>query len=156
MLTNTLTSEAKPTVAAFKAWTRANHSLAYAVVAAQALAKVERERVDAYIAPVFARFTFTDSRTGEPITTPKDLYRSTDEEECAAFYAACDAAHRERGFTGEPGHCPALVAEHNATQAERALLDSLGAFLGQDLSYVYGDMRKKALDLALGSCINAR
>ena len=145
-----------PTLPAFKAWTKANHALAYAVVAAQALAIVERERVDAYIAPVFARFTFTDSRTGEPITSPRDLYRSTDEDECKLFYAACDAAHRERGFSGEPGHCPALVAEHNVIIAERALLDSLGALLGQDMSYAYGDTRKKALALALGSCINAR
>ena len=48
-----------PTLQQFQAWAAENSRLAYAVVAAQAFAQTKREQVDAYILPVFRRYTFT-------------------------------------------------------------------------------------------------
>lgn len=148
----------RPTLARFTQWARDNAPLAHDVLVARTIAAMERKRVDDYIAPVFAKFYFTDSRTGEVITKPDDLYRALDDQEaeCQEFYAACDAEHRRHGFTGPTGHCPALTAEHDVIIAERALLDALSALMGADFSYVYGENREKALDLALGACLSGK
>ncbi len=126
--------------------------LADALMVAMASAELERERVDAYVEPIFATYGFRDSRTGEPLKNSRELYRVEDlaDEQVKAFYAACDAAHRERGFTGPDGNCPALVAENAVVKAERALLEAAGRFLGFDADLCYGANRKKMLDLLLG------
>lgn len=139
-----------------KRWARANQSAALAVVKAQELAAAERARVDTYIAPVFARFSFADE-AGAAITDPRKLYRCEDDVKVAEYFAACDVAHREHGFAGEPGTCPALVAEHAATKTENALLDSLAAFTGtSEIGFCNSiEMRTKALGLALSTALAA-
>lgn len=134
----------------FKTWARKNQDLALTVVKAQAFYQLERERVDAYIAPVFAGFGFKDE-DGDPIPSASKLYLCEDDDACAAFYAACDVAHRANGWTGEAGHCPALTAESLMIQAENLLLDSLAALMGVSFSGSL-ELRAKALKLALGAC----
>jgi hypothetical protein len=149
----------KPTLKQFTAWAKANRALARNVIAAQAFAQCERERVNAYIAPVFAKFDFRADRhaknPGEKITKPSDLYLSTDEAKCAEFYAACDTAHRAHGFTGPEGYCPALIAETARSDAENMLLDAGAALLGVDHIWNTLEQRKQALDLFLGACLKS-
>lgn len=125
-----------------------------AVHTTRADAVATRERVDAYIAPVFARFAFYNdkrcARSGEErrlLASPRDLFMSDDEEGCTRFYAECDAAHRENGYDLKPGYCPALVAESAAITDENNLLRLAGDAFGIKLLGTHGDMRKRALDL---------
>jgi hypothetical protein len=153
--TNTATDTvSKLTVRKLKTWAKTNRDLAMSALAARAFAEVERERVDTYIAPIFAGYGFTDDLggSGEALTDSRKLYLSTDEERCTAYVAECDRAHREHGFDGEPGTCPALVAEDLQTKAENLLLASLAKFIGADGFYTLA-LRAKALDLAIGTCI---
>ena len=131
------------TIENLKAFLPTLRPLVLSMTAARTWATVERKRVNAYIMPLFAGFAFID-RKGAAITDPKRLYHCDDRAKCAEYYAACDAAHREHGFTGETGCCPALIAEDAQIKAENAVLDALGDFLGQHISY---SMRKQALEL---------
>lgn len=153
----TTTTNATKTMTATKlrAWARSNRSLAETVLKAQAFAELERERVDAYVAPIFARYGFKDDE-GNAISAPRKLYLCEDDAACATFYAECDVAHRAHGFTGGAGECPALVAEDLLTQAQNLLLDSLAKFVGVDGFSGSLELRAKALDLALGACFAKR
>ena len=141
-----------PTIEAFKAWAKEHQSLALAVCKAQAFAKVERERVDAYIRPIFDRYAFKDER-GEPIKKPDDLYHCKDEVLCAAYYAECDSTHREHGFRGPEGYCPALVAKDMQLKTEWALLDTGATLFGFGDITLYGENHAKMLNLLLGACL---
>ena len=147
--TKTRKSPAKTlTITSLKRWAPKLRPFVVEMLAKRAFAEVERKRVDAYIAPVFAQFRFVDDE-GAVITDPDMLYRCDDEAMCAAYYAACDVAHREHGFTGEPGECPALVAEHTQLKAEWAVLELMERFVGLDdgaLSRTL-EIRAKALEL---------
>ena len=150
-----------PSLQEFKRWSREHYALAYAVVAAQAFAQCERARVDAYIAPIFERHTFNvcerfAKSPPERITNIGNLYLTDLEApDYLAFLAECDAANRAHGWTGQDGFCPALVAEHEATKAERALIDAGRELMGieQDL---YGDNRAKMLRLLLEMCLSRK
>jgi len=137
-----------------KKWAKDNKRLAAAVVLARVLAQTERERVLAYTLPLFAQFSFEDDN-GNKITDPEYLYLSDDDEQAAAYFAACDVAHREHGFTGPAGSCPALMAEEEQRKAENVLLDALGTFSGIDgRNYSCKlEWRDRALDLALSVCL---
>jgi hypothetical protein len=150
-MTNTTTATEKLTVKKLRAWARKNRSLAETVLKAQAFAELERERVDAYVAPIFARYGFKDDE-GNAIASPRKLYLCEDDAACAVFYAECDVVHRANGFTGGAGECPALVAEDLLTQAQNLLLDSLARFVGVDGFSGSLELRAKALKLAIGSC----
>lgn len=117
--------------------------LVLSMTAARAWAAVERKRVNAYILPLFATFTFLDE-DGALITDPEHLHNCDDDALVASYYAACDTAHREHGFTGETGCCPALIAESDQIKAENTVLQALEGFLNQCIPY---SMRKQALDL---------
>lgn len=136
------------TIAALKRWAPKLRPLVVEMLSKRAFAEVERKRVDAYIAPVFAQFRFVDDE-GNAIVDEKRLYHCEDKALCDAYYAACDVAHREHGFTGEPGECPALVAEHTQLRAEWAVLELMERFVGLDdgaLSRTL-EIRAKALEL---------
>lgn len=150
-MTNTETATKALTVKKLRTWARSNRSLAETVLKAQAFAELERERVDAYIAPIFARYGFKDDE-GNAIASPRKLYLCEDDAACAAFYAECDAVHCAHGFIGGAGECPALVAESILIQAQNLLLDSLAKFVGVDGFSGSLELREKALKLALGSC----
>lgn len=140
-----------------KAWARANRSLAMTVCKARAFAEVERERVDAYVRPIFVRYGFKNDLdgSGETLTDPRRLYLSEEDDRAKEFYAECDRAHRAHGFDGPEGHCPALIAEDLQCRAEQLLLASLAAMQGLDdgeLSRTL-ELRARALELALGVCL---
>lgn len=150
-----------PTLSEFQAWARENHRLAHSVCLAQAFAECERKRVDAYVLPIFNSYTWTvrpefqERRNGgvNTIDKPGDLYLSDQEEQLAEYYAACKAAHIAHGWRGDPDHCPALSADSLLMEAQQALLESGSELLGVNLRDVYGDLRKRALDLLLGACL---
>ena len=134
--------------------------MAETVCMAQAFEQCERKRVDAYIRPIFDSFQFEYSGDlaqkcglSGPVRDPEDLYLVEQDVKLKDYYNECDAEHREHGFTGPQGHCPALRAEYLRREAEAALLVSLGEFLGEPFDETYGDMRKKAIDLALSACL---
>jgi hypothetical protein len=74
----------------------------------------------------------------------------------AEFFAACDNAHRAHGFKGPIGHCPALTAEGIHREAVRALLSAAEPLFGIEPDELYGDNRKRYVDLLLGACLKAR
>lgn len=152
----------QPTVTEFKKWCRANKKLAMDVCKAMAFAEVERERVNAYIKPIFDSYTFLDTLLDEGerltenrITDPKQLYLCTDETLIAHYYKTCETAHREHGFTGPGGYCPALTAEHAVTKAEWALLDAGCELFGLSDHPPMLDDRQKFIDLLIGACLKA-
>lgn len=149
-----------------KKWARENKELANTVCLARAFAATEKERVDAYILPLFATFEFTKDRkgckrdgelepTGEKITDPEQVYLSTNEELCVEYFAASDAAHRAHGFDGPDGFCPASIADHDVGRAEHLLIVALGEFAGFDGHEVSKpELRTKALELGLSLCLS--
>lgn len=148
----------QPTVQQFRQFARDIAPAARTVCLAQAHAQLERERVNAYIQPILARYAFTDdtstdSHRGTIITDVEHLYLSADEPGLKAFYADCDDAHRAHGFTGTIGHCPALIAENLLRATEREFLKLGGQFFGVSFEDTYGDNRKKALELLLGAAL---
>lgn len=148
-----------PSLQEFKRWAKSHYSIARAVIMAQAFAQLERERVDAYIQPLFDLYDFrvraewADCRPDEKITKPKDLYLSNQEALIAEYYEECDKEHRKHGFTGPHGHCPALRAENLQIIAENLLLDAGCKWLDISRAAMGLDDRKKMLDLLLGACL---
>lgn len=164
-------------------WARDNAKLALAVCEAQAYAEVTKERVDAYVQPIFDRFNFicegtmaelldasprkgdTEKCVGRKIKSHNDpdfcLLHGRDEsaeirDKLRRYYEALDAEHRRQGYLDlEPGHSPALIAENLHTEAENALIDSAHELFGIESHQLYGDNRKIYLDLLLGACVKA-
>lgn len=89
-----------------RTWALDNRDLAMTVCKAMAFAQVERERVDAYVVPIFLRYAFKDADDGTPLTDPRRLYLSDEDARAAAFYAECDVAHRAHGVRGSGGLLP--------------------------------------------------
>lgn len=151
----------KPTLDEFKAMAKASLPAARALIEARAFAAAERERVDAYINPIFTAYKFTYGDLGQKcgrtglLADKDELYLAEDGPLVAAYYADCDAAHRAHGFTGPKGHCPALTAEHLVIEAERHFIDLTKPLLGIDSEGLYGDAREKYLDLFLKACLQA-
>ena len=108
------------------------------------------------ILPIFEAYHFETLPTihnAPPVTDPKHLYLCADEVQVAAYFEECDKAHRAHGFTGPQGHCPALTAEYLVIRTEQALIDLAKPLFG--IEDVYGDDRKRYLELLIGACIKA-
>jgi hypothetical protein len=150
-----------PTLAQFKTFSRDIAPAARAVLMARVFAQMERERVDAYIRPIFDRYRFeygpdiTRGHLTGLIPHMKDLYLCEDEPGLKAYYADCDDAHRAHGFTGPAGHCPALVAENMAMRTESLLIDLSTDLFGFKSNELFGDNRKKCLDILIGAALKA-
>jgi len=115
----------------------------YAYIAALAATQTTAEIVKPIYAKILAGFEFYNdleteherSRPRQRITDPKHLYLSTDEKQVSAYYAAVDRALRENGIKPNDmpaEHCPLLVAEHEQTKAEWALIEAAARMLGDD------------------------
>lgn len=156
-----MTTTQPPTVEGLKKLAADTVPAVRAVLLAQAYAELKRQQVDAYIQPIFDRYRFEVRpewrHEGRPvaIATPHDLYLSDDEPGAAAFYKDCDDEHRRHGFDGPPGHCPALVAEHLLMRAEQLLIELTAPFFGIEEGRLYGEHRRKFLDLIIGAGIQA-
>jgi len=85
--TKAVAATEKLTVPGLKKWASKVRPLIVDMLLKRAFAEVEKKRVAAYIAPVFARFSFVDD-TGAAITDPELLFCCDDEAMCAAYYAA--------------------------------------------------------------------
>lgn len=145
----------QPTIEQFKRWAADVQPAAKAVLMARVFAQMERERVNAYIRPIFESYGFTygaiaHGRTG-PIPTPGDLYLCDDTPMLACFFEDCDTAHRAHGFTGPAGHCPALRAEHLLIVTENALIGLAEPLFG--IENVYGKDRTTYLELLIGAAL---
>lgn len=113
-----------------------------------------RQEVDAYLAPVFSRFSFTVSPEFQRPGTP-DNQRITDERylyladltspKVAAYYDARDQAHRAHGYHLTPGQCPALMAENASIGAENDLLEHGERYMGIPFREARSDLRDQAL-----------
>lgn len=146
------------TVAKLKAWntSRETNKLRADLILAKARAQVTRERVNAYIAPVFARFAFyadrhPERRKVERITDWEQIYLSKDDAQAAAFYAACDEEHKAHGWNIPAGNCPICMSESAEVDAENALLNHAIAhgILPECIKWSSLENRAKALDLML-------
>lgn len=147
------------TLDTFKTLAREIRPFVHTLLKVRIFAEMERERVTAYVTPIFERYTFPIDpkfvRGGETVVTKQaDLYLAVlDSPDITAYYADCDAAHRAHGFTGPDGHCPALVAENLVMQTERALIDLAADATGITSSDVFGEERKKYLDILIGAAL---
>ena len=144
------------TPADLKAWAAAHRGVVKAHLALVAFAELEAERVAAYIAPVFAKFSFvSDALEGShPITDPEDLYLSDDEEQMGEYYAACDVAHRLNGFTGPEGWCPSGMAKTAVISSENDLVKAFEKFTGFTGYGRYPKIRANVLELILKVCLS--
>jgi len=113
----------------------------YAYIAALAFTKTIAEIVNPIEAEVLADFElFNDLSVKhgldrQRITDPNDLYLSEDEEVGLEYYAAVDQRLRAAGVKPDDmpaEHCPLLVAEHEQTKAEWALIEAAAKMLGDD------------------------
>jgi hypothetical protein len=127
---------------------------------ARVYAEMERERVDAYILPIFQRYGFTygsiaGDEAGQPLKSPKHLFLCEDEERVREYFEDCDVAHRAHGFTGPKGHCPALIAEHLVITTENLLIDLASEQFHADFHGLFGKDRERLLDLLIGAALKA-
>ena len=153
----------QPTIQQFKLWCKDHYDLALTVCKAQACAEVTREKVDAYIKPVFDRFEFYVSEkcgdrvgtAGERILSPRDLYLADLKSAAIAeYYAACDAEHKRQGYDDlEPGFCPALIAENLLIEAQNCLMEAANPLFGLKRNPYMPEDREKYLKLLLGACL---
>lgn len=148
-----------PTLPAFKRWAKDAEPAARAVLMARIFEDMERERVAAYVLPIFQSFSFQydpAKRCGLSgyITKPDDLYLVADLADplVLKYYEECDTAHRAHGFKGPKGHCPALTAESLRRETERAFMDLARPLFDIDPDSLYGDNRAKYLELLIGAC----
>ncbi len=146
----------------FLAWAKKkeNRNVALLYCKAKAFAEVERKRVDAYILPIFKTYGFREDHkygeghtpTNNLIEDPDDLYLC-DDPRLPEYYEETYKAHTAHGWTGERTHCPALVAENLVIQAENAVLKLGEELTGIAPEQLYGDNRKKMLDLLIGALL---
>ena len=135
---------------------------ARAVCMAKAFARLERERVDAYIRPIFDSYEFEYSgelagRCGKSgrIENPKHLYLYEDGIMLASYYEDCDRAHKTHGSKLPHGHCPALHAESLLVAVENLLIELAEPIFGIGIHMICGSEREQYLDLLLGAALKA-
>ena len=102
-------------------------------------AEAIREQVDAVQRqvltdiPLYNDLAVEHGADRERITEPDRVYLSQDEIALNEYYVAIDAKLRESGIKPagmQLDYCPALVAEHERTKAEWALIDEAAKMLG--------------------------
>ena len=156
---STAATRRTPTLTEFKAFSADIAPAARAVLMARVYAQMERERVDAYIRPIFESYKFEYGEIARglhgPIPSPNELYLVDDGPGLTAYYADCDDAHRAHGFKGPKGHCPALTAETLQRTTEGLLIDLAKPLFGIHSSDLYGEDRIKYLELLIGAALKA-
>lgn len=127
----------------------------------EALHGTLKAKVWHYLRPISTEFDFrfgatmSPGQAGQPITNPDDLYLCDNDAGCAAYYAACDRAHRRAGFDLPAGYSPVLVAENELIRTQRRLLARFDDHMGcpDTFADTFGDHRKQALKLVLGAAL---
>ena len=130
-----------------------------ALARARNYAAETRAAVDAYTAPLFAKYEFFNDlevNAGRAertrITDQKMLYLSQDEAGCRKFYDECFAAALDAGYKVVDDQCPALLAEHNVINLENALLELAANVFGINFVETHGDLRQRAIKLLSETC----
>ena len=139
-----------------------------AYLLARVHAEVLREKVDAICRQVLAeaplKVSAKNAERGMPelITEPNRAWLADlDSPEMQDYDAECDKRLRAAGLKPESmpaDHCPALVAERIKVEAEWLLLETAWQAIGQSgdgWKGLYGDNRKKFLDLCVGLVVNS-
>jgi hypothetical protein len=114
-------------------------------------ARAVRQRVLAYSEPLFQKYRFTDTFTGELITESKYSYCAVSDDPAMFdnYYQELHKLHLQNGFNVvEVGHCPALKAENAEVKAENDLLRFMEVRLGMPEIVMMND-RKTAIELYL-------
>jgi hypothetical protein len=146
-----------------------------ALLLATVYAKAERERVDVIQRAILAERVYPvdaknieRGRGAERVTDPRLSYLMSDAD-AADYFAKCNAAHLANGYAkAAEGFCPALVAAHDQTKAEWALITAAEEFFPEitndkllcgitraDGSRECGlETRRKYLDLLTGLVVN--
>lgn len=128
------------------------------VYVARAHAETIREHVDGYLNAELQAggWEFFESRSdrcsGELITHHDRLWLSDDDAQNARWDARTHVLHAENGYLISDDKCPALVAESDLMDAERALLEhGCAAFAATGMTFERVnrnmDHRKKVLEL---------
>lgn len=136
-------------------------SLVGSYLLARTHAELMREQVDKIMAEVLENYPiYSTPRRGEEskrIYQGRYLYLSEDDKACNRAYELFDKAERAAGLKPDDmpvTHCPALVAELLLSDVERAILEIVAPALGLDVDLIYGDTRKKMLDLIVRAVVN--
>jgi hypothetical protein len=128
-----------------------------ALIVARNYAAETRAKVDAYEAPIFAKYEFyndLDTRAGSPrrrLERIGEIYLSEDEAACAKLYAELQAAHRLNGYNVKEDCCPALVAENEVIRLENALLTWGSTFFNFDFTGCRMELRERAIELFMAA-----
>lgn len=143
---------------------------AQVVLLATTHARMEREKIDKMdreildegnyvVRPEFAeRSRRTGGRDGERITDPKLTYLMS-EEQYHTFSEYRDRSLRAMGYELAKGYCPALMAEEDQRQAERALCGVCESLVGLTADRILRapkavETYKKYIDLLLKLIVN--
>lgn len=136
-------------------------SLVGSYLLARTNAELVREQVDKIETEVLENYPiYSTPRRGEKserIYLGRYLYLSDDEQACNQAYELFDKAERAAGLKPDDmsvDHCPALVAELLLSDVENAILESVAPALGLDVGLIYGNNRKKMLDLIVRAVVN--
>ncbi len=130
------------------------------VLELRAIAEVMRKEMDEIQARVLQEEIFEDDE-GNRITEPKHAWRIERPAHADYYYKRLDEEHTKAGFSLPPGHCPALIAEHEQMKAEHALIARAERYfpgLTKDalLCAPHGlENLKKYIDLLCGMVVNA-
>lgn len=101
---------------------------------------------------------FRDLTDGARVIEPKDYWLSEDDDACKAYYAAQDRELRAAGIKPDDmddRFNPALVAEHQARDARRAVINAVAPLVDLDPKLLYGETEDKFFKLAMGLILNA-
>lgn len=89
-------------------------------------AQVDRTRVDAIQRSILAGGAYFDD-SGKQVFEPRHGWTIADRL-WPTYHAACHAAYLAAGYEVAEGYCPALIAEHDQTKAEWALIEAAEQF----------------------------
>lgn len=130
-----------------------------------AYAQLKREEVDKIQKKVLAEQCYYGRKPGGEqfrVTDPEISYQM-DDQSAEQYFAKLKAIHLANGYAdAEKGFCPALVAEHDQTKAEWALIDAAYPFFGvTNNALLCGTKekdglktRREYLDLLIGLVVN--
>lgn len=126
---------------------------------ARTCAELKRRQVDAVQRAILAEHPLIDAlhTPGARITDPQHVYMA-DDAAWPQFYAECNRRERAAGIKPSDmpdEYCPALCAEDLQVQAENLILDLTAPVMGVSREQLYGENRKRWLELVCGLIINS-
>lgn len=133
-------------------WLAKNRDSIKRLVDLRRIAKEEQDRVETYTKPLLEKYDFKAATLGLSVTSVSNLYLvENDEERIESFFEELADLHASNGWTGERGHCPALVAGNAAIDCELKLLPEIASLLGVTTEALRNSITpcKQAIDLVI-------